>query len=184
MTVAAAVPFATLVWSGLSHVRHRKEFGDAVRQHAIFPKAVVSAVVNTVIVDELLLGSLGVGGLLISPNGMALRYLLLIAGATLILFGLYATYLFRYRPHVPCGCSSASDAVNVWTVVRAGVLAAAALGAAASTSVELLPLMAFNASAPLIALASLAFSSIVWIAPDALRDPMDDEIVRRLVDSV
>ena len=171
----ALTAFALLLSAGVVHIAHRSTFREVLREHRIVPRRLVRPVGGAVACAELAIGGLGVAAVAVAAKPAQL--LAFGAAALFCAFTAYAAVLLKRRPAAPCGCVAADYPVNVWVVARAAILAIASVAAAAAS--HLVAITAMPASdAAVAATAALTFSTLLWLLPDALTDPLRMPLVR------
>jgi hypothetical protein len=170
--VGAYIVFGTLLFSGGSHARHPVRFRTLLRRQDLWPPRTEPAVVGAVITAELGIGITGaVAFVSTGPLGLVAAGL---AGsaALYLLFAGYAALLVRRGIDVPCACSGGDAPANVWTVVRAGLLAFTSVTAwIAVERVGIVLTPAPSARAVLVAIAGAGLGITIWTLPSALRRP-------------
>lgn len=167
--VGAYVSIGLLLFSGLSHLRYRRQFREALGKQEVW-NHLEGPIASVIILLEVSIGVVGFFFLL----GLLSRAVLVSAcfGAFVIYFsyGSFSIYLVRRRPDAPCGCSIDEEPANVWTAVRAGALAlAAAIGALGGERVPSVLQGSFQSLFSL--LASCALALLIWELPSALAQP-------------
>ena len=166
-----AVPAMTLLLAGGAHLRSPRRLAEEVREQAVLPDWSIGALVVALPLAEVLVG----GSLLwvlaggSSPNGN--RIPLAVGVVLYIAIAGYATYVWKTvsaRGGVPvrCGCSSVGARMTEWVVIRAAVLTASMAGAFVYVSV---PGQMSLIQSVVFVLASVTFTTLLWIIPGALQ---------------
>lgn len=177
VTVAMLVSLGTLAYAGVTHVTNAARFRGAVAAQRVWPPRAVTPVAAAVTAGELFIGFGGLAAVLLEPENGTFRAIALVpAGGLYGVYALYAGYVLAGRSGAPCGCSSHEHPVNAAAVVRAALLAGAALLGALGPP----PLFTqgFELELVLAVLASIALGVIAWGLPDALHDPTDGALAR------
>lgn len=169
----ACAGFATLLWAGLMHVAHRRRFATVLVSHQVWPRRFAVLIAASAIALELAIGSLGLVSLISSPDLSGIRTIALWSAASLCAaYTLYAWFLWRRRPALPCGCSAGDLATNGWVVARAGFLSLGAwVGfALRESAVGIAPL---NFEAFVAFTFGLALMTVSWLLPEVLASSSD-----------
>ena len=174
-TVPALTVLTVLVCSGVVHAVRHGDFRGAIGEQSFVPAAVVSIVAAATTIAEIAIGAAGLAVVAVA-GGAAVRAVAIAAAGLSLAFAVYSAALVRRGTAVPCGCSASDYPVNVWVPVRAGVLAVAALWAAAWGGDALVG--SPPAEVAVIVLAAASFSALLWFLPDALADPLELPFVR------
>lgn len=167
--VGAYASLGILLASGLSHLRHPGAFREALKEQGIW-SPIEGVVIGAVTSLEL---AIGLAGLLALTGALAPFFIslaCLLAFSIYLSYAVFSIYLVSRRPGVPCGCGSEHEPVNVWTVIRAGLLAMAAIGGTLGSG-QLKPLAAGGVEAILPLLAGSALALLAWALPTAMTEP-------------
>jgi hypothetical protein len=171
-TTGAYVSLGLLLFSGVSHLRHRGSVRALLRQQAIWPRSLEPAVVTALMGAELAVGVVGFSAITTWTKWIAVEKATLVGAAGLYAASaVYALLLVHRRPGAPCACSGRQDdPANLWTVIRAALLAVMAIvGWIGAEQVIVLPTPGSNAALSAIASVALAFTA--WNLPAALQLP-------------
>jgi uncharacterized membrane protein len=129
-TIIALGTAVLLGWAGLHKIRERREFFEVLTAYRLLPGSVILAAVHVLPALELLTAF----GLMVPAS----RRAACVAAAALLLgYGCaIGINLARGRRDLDCGCSLAAGRrpIAAWMLLRNGILALAALAAAASPS--------------------------------------------------
>jgi methylamine utilization protein MauE len=149
------------------HLRGPRALPAALAAHGTLPGALVWPAAVTVAALEGLLGAVTGYAVL---AGRAHLLALAAAGCAVLLAGyaLYALYVLRTRPLVPCGCAAGGTPMSGWVAGRAGALAVASLVAAAGAGRAV---TSHGADAAIVVLSSVVFATLLWSLPLAMADP-------------
>jgi hypothetical protein len=176
----AYVAFGTLLFSGTSHARHPVVFRRSLRRQAVWPPSVEPMVAVMVIAAEFSIGLIGLVALFVAGRAGLLAPALAASAVLYLLFTAYAALLVGRHGDVPCACSGRDEPVNVWTAVRAGLLAATSAGAwIAVGRMATVSGLALDANATVAAVAGLAIGVTVWNLPAALQRPNSSQSQRQ-----
>lgn len=168
--IVALPPALVLAFAGFSHLRHRSRFEGDLRRQSLVPRAFVPPLAVLVATLELLLGAATLVALSRGAT-FALPTLLLGSSALLAAFAVYAFFMWKTRPAVPCACSANGEPATFWTVARAAGLAGlAAAAAAAPVERAFVP---FDAQVALAAVAGVAIALLVWQLPASMLEPTE-----------
>jgi hypothetical protein len=169
-----------LVFSGITHIGHRRILPDALVDQQVVRRSHVGFIAGVVTGAELVAGLGGVMAFALLPN--VSRWFFAVTALLYFVFAGYGTYLLMHRPGSRCGCSSQVDRVTIGTVVRAGVLLVLALVASVlARSSDAGQIIGLEGAISL--LASLAFGVIIWNLPGALQDPLANPLLRTITRS-
>lgn len=147
--------------AGLGHLRHQHILRAVLRAQRLLPRRLCSCLLVAATGSaELLVGASVLAVLLAAPPAAVAPLVMQAAG-----YGVFTGYLWvlrRRRPGVPCGCFGAGGVVTWLVVVRAGVLAAGAAGAALlSADIAAMPVVG-----RLLCLAGgLVVAMVGWLLP-------------------
>jgi uncharacterized membrane protein YphA (DoxX/SURF4 family) len=157
-----------LLAAGTWHVRHQAALRAALYDHRLWPRNATRVLAPVVAGVELGTGLMMACGLALRLEG-ALALASSVAAALFVTYAAYSLWLWRARPTASCGCDSSGDPATAATVVRAGILAVTALGAAAAAGSTGDPLDAYQLATAI--LAGAGWGAIVWSLPGALVVP-------------
>jgi hypothetical protein len=167
--VGAATAQSVLLLSGFNHARHAREVRTLVHRQQVWPRYLEWPVVVALVAAEISIGGYGLAMILVDFQSPPASVVHIAALFLFLLYAAYAAHLLRSRPGAPCACSIDELPANIWTVVRALILAILA-GLPLLAAGDLLhPVSAAGAIG--VAAAS-AFTTVLWILPSALANPI------------
>jgi hypothetical protein len=129
-TVFAGLAFMVLLWAGWSHLTTVRLFVKALEHHSIWPSTLVPIIAAIVVASELCIGGIGIAGFVFGSERLWTAALASAAGLYTT-FLAYGSFLWLWRPSVPCGCSvgPGETEANLWVVVRAAILVLSSMAA-------------------------------------------------------
>lgn len=163
-SVGATIVALVLLVSGLGHARGLQELMDVLAAQGFRSRVGRNAIASTVSTLEISLALLA-GAAILVQHGYRVESFLAIS----CLFGAYAVYaiwLIRQRPGVPCGCSSREHPVNIWVPIRAAVLCGCSIAAALAVG-HVYRDSPFSESV-VAAIAGIGLATILWSIPSAM----------------
>ena len=167
-TVAALVAFEVLILSSVNHLRAPARFRRVLLQQAIWPRWSLWPLAFLVAIVEFGLGLFGL--LYVLQRALSTgEFILALTGVLYFAYAMYALYLWRWLPHVPCGCTGDEETVNGWVPARAASLALCALFAFLFP--DRLIGAGLNSDFLIAAAAGLALTIVLWALPSAMQIP-------------
>jgi hypothetical protein len=169
--VCASAACGVLVWSGLDRLAHQRSYREIVTLQRLLPVPLVAPIVLSQGIGEVLVGAAGILSFTWEESHPSLGFVAFLS-ATLIyaVYSAYAAYLVKGRPGAPCACSRSSDPATVWVVIRALLLAIAAVTAAAAEPGSAWPNLS-GAGRLIAVIQSLGLGVVIWNLPASLAAP-------------
>lgn len=169
-TVGGLVVFSLLLVVGLDHARHPEQTRDVIAAQRVWPRWAIPLVQTGLTSIELLVGGLGIASIAVRVPATLERALLLAAAILYVSFATYGVLLLRWRPQAPCGCGTQGQAMSVWTIGRAAMLAAVS-GVLLLVDSPLVVSTTDLARLSIILLAGAALTVLLLRLPDTMVQP-------------
>jgi hypothetical protein len=167
LVVAATVVFPTLLIAGCAHLLRTGRLARVLVTHG-WSTRLSRPVAVLISVAELVLGAAGTAGVVVGSSAPASSVVAVATAVLLVAYAIDAARVLRAGVQAPCGCGSADHPVNQWVVIRAGVYACLALGAALPR-----PALGELALVPMITalVAAVVIGMLLWLLPRTLAIP-------------
>lgn len=168
--VAAGTVLLTLLAGCAVHLSRPRGLPEALRTHRVLPARSVPAVTVAVPCAEGLLALAGAATLRTDVR-FTLPLVLCAAAGLFTAYALYTGRVLATGRGGPCGCARTETPMNRWIAVRATVLAVVAMTAAGLLGPAGATLPTGPARIVTAALATAAFTVLLWGLPTAMHEP-------------